>query len=71
VEQHSACYSSEGTLSFNATRHPVCQPTVRDTRAHGIRNSHRPAVFESHLGGSVRPIKLTKREGFGPLPLQP
>ena len=27
-------------------------------------------LFKSHLGGSVRPIKLTEREGFRPLPLQ-
>jgi hypothetical protein len=26
-------------------------------------------LFESYLGGSVRPIKMTEREGFGPLPL--
>lgn len=34
----------EGTQPFNAMGHPTGQPTVRSTRARGIRNDRRPAV---------------------------
>jgi hypothetical protein len=34
----------EGTRPFNATGHPAGQPTVRGTRARGIRNDRHPAV---------------------------
>jgi hypothetical protein len=63
-------FSLEGTRSFNVTGHLACQPTVRGTRARGIRNGRRPVVFKSHLGGSVCPYKADREEGFGLLPLQ-
>jgi hypothetical protein len=62
AERRSTRFSSKGTWSFNMMGRPAGQPTVRGMRAHGIRNDHRPAIFESHLGGSVCPYKAD-REG--------
>jgi hypothetical protein len=53
----------EGTQPFNATGHPARQPTIHDTRARGIRNDRRLAIYDSYLDGFVCPyIKLAERE---------
>jgi hypothetical protein len=47
VERRSACFSLEGTLSFNVKGCFACQPIVRGTRARGTRSGRCLADFSN------------------------